>query len=106
MLLLLLKTSFGKPILGNGCCLVPDTLTRCCRPVLCPGMNVRKAIVTAARAFGAVVTALGASELLPTKELLPPEGKLANLITHWVSEQPVKSSGGTGSVSDPAPSCR
>lgn len=76
MLLLLLKTSFGKPILGNCCCLLPDTLTRCCRPVLCPGMNVRKAIVTEARAFRTVVTSLGASELLPTKELLPPGGSL------------------------------
>jgi len=54
MLLLLLKTSFGKPILGNGCCLMPDTLTRCCRPVLCPGTDVRKAMVTEARAARAV----------------------------------------------------
>lgn len=40
MLLLLLKTSFGRPILGNCCCLLPDTLTRCWRPRLCPGTNV------------------------------------------------------------------
>lgn len=100
------KTSFGKAILGKCCCLVPATLSRCCGPKLCPGRNVRKTAVTQARAPRAAVTSLGASELLPTKELLPPGGEPVNLITHWVLEQPAETSGVPSSVSDPVPWCR
>lgn len=75
-------------------------------PKLCPGRNVRKTGVSQARAPRAAVPSLGASELLPTKELLPPGGEPVNLITLWVLEQPAETSGVPSSVSDPVPWCR
>lgn len=76
------------------------------KQVLCPGRNVRKSGVTQARAPRAAAAPLGASELLPTKELLPPGGEPVNLITLWVLEQPAETSGVPSSVSDPVPWCR
>lgn len=84
----------------------PSYTNQVLQPELCPGRNVRKTGVTQARAPRAAGASLGASELLPTKELLPPGGEPVNLITHWVLEQPAETSGVPSSISDPVSWCR